>query len=351
MKNLNVYILTLLVLVSSCTCSPKKEAVKADPAVPSKCNGIYHWKTTFNLNTEEKNFLRKHSVKRIYVRMFDVDMETAPLTRHYGAIPIGTTTFREGAPKGVEIIPCVFITTRAMAIEGGRRESIKSLAKKIYTRVSNMMEYNELGPLKEIQLDCDWNQSTKGGFYGLCEEIKSLCGDSVLVSSTIRLHQLRDNPPPVDKGVLMVYNTGALRLSGPKSSILDFDDVKAYMKSEMRYGLPLDFAFPAYGWGVLFRDGQFRCLLHHTDYGNAAYYSPQEDGSFLVAKDHILEGKPLEKGDVIRLEYPDADLVAKVAALVSSSIQSNPHSVILYHLDSANLAKYSDDEISKIYSY
>ena len=65
----------------------------------------------------------------------------------------------------------------------------------------------------------------------------------------------------------------------------------------------------------------------------------------------MLEGKSLWEGDVIRMEYPTADEVIKVAELVAISVKDSTHSVILYHLDSNNLNKFTDDEISSIYSY
>ena len=176
--------------------------------------------------------------------------------------------------------------------------------------------------------------------------------DSVFVSSTIRLHQLKMDPPPVDQGVLMVYNTGALRETGTKNSILDYDDVKTYLSGKsIHYDLPLDFAFPTYGWGVMFRNGVYNGILHKTDFSDETRYKKGKEGTFVVKKDHVLEGRSLWKGDVIRMEYPTADEVKKVAELVVSSVQDSTHSVILYHLDANNLLKYTDDEISSIYGY
>lgn len=48
------------------------------PAVESTTlnnNGIYFWKTRFNLNDYELDFLRKHEISRIYVKMFDVALQ------------------------------------------------------------------------------------------------------------------------------------------------------------------------------------------------------------------------------------------------------------------------------------
>ena len=314
-------------------------------------NAIYHWKTVFDLKKDEVDFLAEHSVRRLYMRFFDVDVETSPMNATNMAIPVGTTSFKSPKPTDIEIVPTVFITVKSLV--STKEEGIDDLASKIYTRVCNMVDYNDMGPIREIQLDCDWTGSTQNLFYSLCEKTAQLAhADSVLVSSTVRLHQLRMDPPPVDQGVLMVYNTGALRETGTKNSILDYDDVKSYLSGRsIHYDLPLDFAFPTFGWGVMFRNGVYNGILHKTDYSDEARYKKGKDETFIVLKDHVLEGRSLWKGDVIRMEYPTADEVKKVAELVVSCVQNSTHSVILYHLDSSNLLKFTDDEISSIYSY
>ena len=345
-----------LVILSfwGCKDEPKLQEPPADKrtSIPRvRGNAIYHWKTVFNLNEDEIAFLSSHSIRKMYVRFFDVDVETSPMNATYSAIPIGTTAFKSPRPSNIEIVPTVFITVKSLV--STKEEGIDDLASKIYTRVCNMADYNDLGPIREIQLDCDWTNSTQNLFYSLCKKMWNLAhADSILVSSTIRLHQLKMDPPPVDQGVLMVYNTGALRETGTKNSILDYDDVKTYLSGKpIHYDLPLDFAFPTYGWGVMFRDGAYNGILHKTDYSDETHYKKGKEGTFIVKKDHVLEGKALWKGDVIRMEYPTADEVKKVAELVISSVQDSTHSVILYHLDSNNLLKYTDDEISSIYGY
>ena len=36
-------------------------------------NSIYYWRTTLKLSDEERNFLKKHDIRKVYVRFFDVD--------------------------------------------------------------------------------------------------------------------------------------------------------------------------------------------------------------------------------------------------------------------------------------
>ena len=54
--------------------------------------------------------------------------------------------------------------------------------------------------------------------------------------------------PPVDYGVLMVYNTGDPRNFMERNPILDYRDVYPYLDRLDKYPLPLAAAYPVYQW-------------------------------------------------------------------------------------------------------
>lgn len=351
-------ILAMLVLLSLYSCKgPIRETVQISPDsnadssyARADCNAVYYWKTRFGLNGFEKEFLKEHAVGRMYVRLFDVDLQSDILQGKEEIIPIGTIVFDSPVPDSVEIVPTVFITVRAleaMAVQGRLQE----YAEKIVTRVLNMADYNDLGQIHELQLDCDWTESTQNSFYSLCQEVKTqLAGRNILLSSTIRLHQLKQDPPPVDRGVLMLYNTGSVRLAGTENSILNLGDVKRFLGGKtLQYKLPLDFAYPTYGWGVWFRDGKFAGLLHHTDYSDASRYVPESDGMLRVRSEHVLEGHLLKVGDRIRKESSPYTTVAAVKKMADAAFPDTRHCTILFHLDAHNLSNYSPNEIDSLF--
>lgn len=345
-----IYLLLALVL-NSCGKSGMRPVDGSDTAaVRQDCNAVYYWKTRFALSGADTAFLRQHDVGRVYLRLFDVDVQTDPLQGGDPVIPVGTAVFDGTMPDSLDVVPVVFITVRAM-------EKMMDLsaedyyAGRIVTRILNMADYHGLGPLREVQLDCDWTESTQQAFYRLCSEARRLLDErEVMLSATIRLHQLRQDPPPVDRGVLMLYNTGAVTLPGTGNSIIDVDDVRRYLGGNpVRYALPLDFAYPTYGWGVWFRGREFMGLLHHTDYGDATRYVPDGDGMLRVRCEHVLEGHLLRVGDRIRPESSPFASVLSVKRMVDDAFPDQPHSNILYHLDSTNLSKYTPDEIRSLY--
>ena len=352
MKSITRLIVSLSVLLLFGGCSEKTPPVKASRQRDNE-NAVYFWKTRFQLGNEETAFLKDYSIKRIYLKYFDVDYESNPVTEAEGIVPVGTVSFVSSRPKDIEIVPTVFITLRALVYIRDNK-LVTNSAWQIVRRVINMTSYNEMGPIREVQFDCDWTESTQETYFALCRAANDLLKkDSIATSSTIRLHQLCLPAPPVDRGVLMLYNTGAMRDLSTKNSILDIEDVKLYLKgTPVKYALPLDFAYSTYSWGLWFRDHEFMGILHTNDYSDVSRYTASgEDGiSFLVHKEHILEGHRLIPGDVIRLETSDTNLIKETASLVSAAFPGT-HSNIIYHLDSKNLKQYSQDEIKDIFSY
>ena len=340
LRGISAWVISAICLVAAVGCGSGRNGA-ASVAGRADCNGVYYWKTVFSLDSTDTAFLERYDIGRLYVRFFDVDYDGT-------VVPMASTRFQSAKPEGVEIVPAVFITVPAIRAMKDEKE----LADHIVTRVLNMADYHDLGPVREMQLDCDWTETTRDAYYRLCAAVHDiLAPQGILLSSTIRLHQLSQAVPPVDCGVLMLYNTGAIPLPQTKNSILDEADVKSYLKGRpVAYDLPLDFAYPVYGWGVLFRGGEYVGILHETDFSDEALYQREENGYYSVVSAHILEGRALVPGDRIRLEFPSAGTIGLVQDLVDAAFPSAPHSTILYHLDSSNLSHYTDDEIHAIYS-
>ena len=324
MKKRNKFVASLLaaMLIVGCGgCNGGAEDERVNGTMSQ--NAVYHWKTTFELDSTEVSFLQKHAIKRLYLRMFDVATEPDFLNGGWQVVPIATTQFKSAIPEGVEVVPVTYITIDALREMVNKEAHYAAL---IWERLLAMVSYNECGEIHEVQLDCDWTKSTKNSYDKLCQILKdSLHTRGMELSVTIRLHQLKEIPPQADRVVLMLYNTGALKNPNTKNSILHIDDVKPYLR-KATYPLPLDYAFPAFGWGVLFEG---------------------EDFLSIVSADCKVEGPHQH----IRQERPTATEVLQVKDLVEKHFGKSSRGNILYHLDSSQLVNYSDDEITQIYSH
>ena len=291
--------------------------------IAEKHTSIYHWKSIFDLNSTEVEFLQKHNIDRIYVKLFDVATEQNFLSGTTDIVPIATTKFVSPAPEGVEIVPVVYITIEALRAMEGREAEFANL---IVERSVAMCTYNKLGKISELQLDCDWTSTSKDIYCNLCKLVKeSLQAKEIALSITVRLHQLKETPPTADSGVLMLYNTGALTNHNTRNSILDIKDAKPYIK-KLKYSIPLNYAYPTFGWGVKFENNKFISI---------------------VAEDC----KPLSNEEQIRVERPTATEILEVKTLVEQHLGKPANGNILYHLDDSQLKNYTDNEISQILAY
>ena len=341
---------TAALLLSSChrAAEPAQPQSLSDttatslPPGDSLSAGIYYWKTVFRLTEWDRNWMREHGIGRLYLRLFDVDMDrdcTEPMP-----VPIATTRFAGTVPEGIEVVPVVYITVSALR-EGG----LCNYDTLCYKRIMAMTKRNGLGPVREIQLDCDWTATTQDDYFRFCSRMRGLAArDSIRLSVTVRLHQLRTDVPPADRAVLMLYNTGSLYSTQTTNSILSASDAAPWLSRKISYPLPLSFAYPAYGWGILLRNGQFAAILHHTDFSDPARYRCDSACHYTVTRSHWLEQKQLVPGDVIRLEIAGMDETARVKAMAVASL-GRPAGNIVYHLDSLGLSEYTKADINALY--
>lgn len=311
--------LVVAAILGTIRCSKQNGAtIPPTTELHKRTNAIYYWRTTFKLSEQEKEFLQKEKIGRIYLRMFDVTAGGS------AAVPNATIRFGTSVPKDVEIVPTVFITVEALR-QTADEDKLDVLAEKIVKRITAMCSWNEITCWNEIQLDCDWTESTRDAFYILCEEVKKKA-EGKLLSSTIRLHQLTQEAPPVDYGVLMVYNTDRFDDYLTENSILNNYTVEAYLNKKMEFNLPLDVALPIFQWDIVFRDKKFVRIAHGYE--------------------------DLDSTETIRHEQVPAEELKETQRLLTKflHLKASEHSTILYHLDSTNINNYRHEEIETIYN-
>lgn len=346
-----IFTLTIIAVLAGCSGGGTTEATNTKH---TETNSVYYWRTTFSPDSAERSFINKHNIGRIYLRMFDVVADRSGDYNDFNTIPNATVRFSYGSFEGLdsmEFVPTVYITLDAMKAEKGNEDALAEL---IVQRVANMCSYNEIPNVRELQLDCDWTTSTRQSFYTLCHHVKMCISNKNLpweLSSTIRLHQLAQTPPPVARGVLMVYNTGSFDNPDSDNSIIDMEDVEPYLKHLRSYPLHLDVAYPTYSWQLLFRGRKFIGLLGRFDTADSTRFEPITDTKVRVLKDMAYNDRVINQGDIIRTETSPVADILKIKQLIDSKLTGRKHSNILYHLSTDNLSKYSSNEIDSIYAF
>lgn len=315
-------------------------------------NGIYYWRTTFKLDSVEQQFLTQNDVKRMYVRFFDVVKSGTDDSR---SKPNATITFKDAVPEGVEIVPTVYVLNNVIDFDERSmckeliNKNIDLIAQKIVRRVMSMCKAHGINNLRELQVDCDWTGRTRENFDQLCRRLQNALPDSIELSATIRLHQLRQSVPPVGRGVLMVYNTGNFRNINTKNSIIDLNNIKPYLR-DVDYDLPLDVAYPAFEWSLLYNErNEFAGIMYNMDWSDKKLYKPIGPNLYEVISRHYRKSDEvlLKPGYKIKVEQSSIEELKRVKQAIDAAVTSG--STILYHLDSKNLSKYAENEILEIY--
>ncbi|MBR6964386.1 MAG: hypothetical protein IKH86_12280 [Prevotella sp.] len=284
--------------------------------LPAEGNAMYYWRTSLRFDSTERAFMRQQNIRRLYVKFFDVAVES-----RQGAIPVATLKFNDPVPEGVEVVPTVFI------VENCLRDTIGHLAERIVTRVLKMCATNDIGAVRELQVDCDWTLRSREKYFALLSNMRRLLKEHGMnLSATIRLHQLSQPAPPVDYGALMVYNTADPRRLTDHNPILDIRDVEPYMKHLKGYKLPLATAYPLFSWQLLFNGTTFNRFL----YGE----------------------RPVLKltTDTIVSWHSEVEQILRAKSVVEKRRADASHLIILYHLDKQFISNYTNEDYEKIFS-
>ena len=261
-----------------------------------KGNAVYYWRTDLRLDSTERAFLVQYDIKKVYCRYYDVVINDDD----EGPVPNATISFSTTLPKGIELVPTVYITENCM------HEWHEGLAEKLVQRIRQMNETNDINGVSEIQIDCDYTAKSRRTYYRFLEAVKKAWGQQL--STTIRLHQLSMEAPPVDYGVLMVYNTGNPQNFTERNPILDFRDVTPYLRYLSDYSLPMATAYPVFSWLRTIQG------VHIT---------------------HTVE----------------ADEILRVKQAIEQERPTLGNAIITYHLDKENINRYKQETYEKIYHH
>ena len=284
----NIIWMSLLLCLLMAGCSERQELTEG--------NAVYFWRTDLRLDSTEWTFLQRYHINKVYCRYFDVVIDEEGAEPK----PNATIAFSCTLPDSIELIPTIYITEDCM------HQKHQGLAEKIVKRIRQMNETNDIKHVSEIQIDCDYTSKSRKNYYEFLKEVKQAWGQTL--STTIRLHQLSMEAPPVDYGVLMIYNTGDPRKWEERNPILDIRDVQPYLKRLDSYPLPLAAAYPVYQWVRMIRN--------------------------------------------IRIEHTvGADEILRVKEAVEKERSSLKNVIVTYHLDKDNINRYKPETYEEIYHH
>lgn len=311
---------------------------------------IYYWKTIFKLSQDEKLFLKQNKITRIYLHCFDVIVDAPSNTSR----PDGILTFADLIPDSTEYVPVVYITNDVL--KQTDENKIEELSFRILKLCDLIFDSKKI-KYAELQIDCDWTDSTHKNYFRLLQSIKNkINAKGQQLSVTIRLHQVKyknkTGVPPADQGMLMFYNMGDLRNTQTSNTIYDSLTASKYISSISGYPLPLDVALPIFTWGVQLKDSRAVKLLNNVcqkDIIASGLFKEIKPGYFGAEKGFFFRGTYFQSGDLLRMEEINPALSLNAAKQLSPKIKSTTFHVALYHLDESNTSRYETKDINSLY--
>lgn len=327
---------------------------------------FYYWKNydDYWFDSETLDTLQ---VRKLYVKYFEVDYDPdlGPVPKAKTDLTMNRTTWdyekQQYIPSNVaklRVIPTVFILNSVFKEpELNTREMAKNILFLVLKKYEENME--GFSCPKEIQIDCDWTESTKKVYMRFLRDLKQEMKkneslDNTQLSATLRLYAYkfpdRMGVLPVDRAMLMCYNLLTPRESGNRNSILDIKELKKYLEGADDYPVALDVALPTYSNVQVFQNKQFKSLFYKEDSTFLSYLKPLNPPFYLISKDTLVDEVYLRKGDHLKVERVSAKQIREAIDMINREVYFKDRpTMALFHLDSDELRKYTHEELVGFY--
>lgn len=305
---------------------------------------FYHWKSKALHTPKIEQTIQSNSDSTIYLRYFDIDqVNESPQSDSTGEYPVYVLTDVDLFYKTFNIVPVIFIANKVFQSD----IEVSELSQKIEELVDQISRHHFGRLFNSIQVDCDWTESTRNDYFELISELSNRFD----VSVTLRLHQIKypnqTGIPPVDRGVLMLYNMGELSDTA-RNSIIDPEIVAMYVGNNTNYPIPLDVALPLFSQTVIRNnDGHIR-LMNHSERDmldkHGDYFSKIAPNRYQVIADTFCKGFYLSQGYTLEVEELSEGEVVEAFQKLESS-QLDLRNIIFYHLDDRVLNSINVEKI------
>ncbi len=339
-------VLCLLIMGLSCL----EESVKVRQVHPA----FYYWKSYFKWSSQQEELLQHLETRSLYIKLFDVDW----VDEWQRVLPVATLTGKHNIPKNANIVPTIYITNRVF-YHLQDSSAVDSLVERVQKGVRNLWKEDSSATnwqIKQLQFDCDWTQQTQTAYFYFLHQMKKFtASQNWELSATIRLHQIKYKQqtgiPPVDRGLLMFYNTGSVNDYQEKNAILDMATASQYTSHLPKYPLELDLALPLFSWAVVFRKKKFQYLVNHLRLETLSNHSDFQNKNgtiFSVTKNTYIKNTAFQKGDEVRIEQVSPTLLQESVQHLRQYWPNDSLTLAFYHLDSLTLQPYTHETLQQL---
>ncbi len=303
---------------------------------------FYHWQTTLSLSAADSAYLSAAGCQQLYIKVLDIARDPATdAIAPYALLAVRDTARLAQWP----VVPAIFIANSVF--QQTDAATTDWLAQKTAQALRSV--WTQFPPagrkMTEVQFDCDWTATTRAAYFDFLQKMAAQLPGTAL-SATIRLHQYKfpkkTGVPPVQRGMLMLYNTGNIEDELETNSIFHPADAQRYLTgAPARYPLPLDLALPLFSWALVYRDGELWKIIPGDFTPTTPEAFTTTPGGYEVQTGTFQSGHFLRPGDRVRIERITPELLRAAAALAPQISLAPDAKWAFYHLDSAARRDFS----------
>ena len=329
-------VLVVLIVLSMSSCANNIET--------NKNISFYHWKSKALFNQSYKKAFSTTKSNKLYLHYFDVESLAKPSWNDGGIFPTYVLKYVSKDFRDLEIVPVVYITNSVFK----EQIEVSELSDRIKKLINQISEAHFKKEIKQIQVDCDWTESTRAAYFELINELQK----SFEIDVTIRLHQIKfkdkTGVPPVKSGTLMLYNVGDLK-NQQQNSILEASIVKQYVNAKTDYPLPLNLGLPLFSQTVIKNNNNEIKIINNSERDvlkQDDHFKIMDDLNLMVVKDTLYKGFFLSKGFSLKFEEINETAIIESYKIIKNS-KLNVDEIIFYHLDEKSLSNINLTQILK----
>lgn len=305
---------------------------------PAPETSFYIWKSNPDLTSDEAVFFQKTHAKKLYLRVFDVDIDQGK--------PAPKAVLKNFDSKFIDTdyIPVVFITNDSFKyLSDSDNQELAQNVFKLVHEIADEFDFD----YQEIQIDCDWTGTTRENFFFFLKNLSEISQKKI--TSTLRLHQVKYRQqtgiPPVDKVYLMAYATSNPTENQDINSILDQNLLMDYLQNINDYPLDFDIALPLYSWAIVTNHlGRKKIInaVSQNDLNTLDFIF--KDGYYIAQKDVFFKGFYVNKGFKIKLEEISPELLNETKTYLNKHVRK-PYQYVYYHLDRQFTNRFNSEDL------
>ncbi|MFM7682459.1 MAG: hypothetical protein ACKO7P_06905 [Bacteroidota bacterium] len=322
---------------------------------------FYYWQNQpYFLSETESQTVNKLKVKKLYIKFFEVDYNDLQGIFPFAKNELNLSRYDTIDTK-IEVVPTVYI----------RNEVFKQTSKKVISELANNIlfliekkfkkQYEENPIPKEIQMDCDWTESTKDNYHWFLtilkeKMLKNPFFKNIKTSATLRLYAYKFPDKmgvlPVDRAMLMCYNLIPPFDAGDRNSILNISELDKYLVGSDSYPLPLDIALPIYSSVQVYQNNSFAGIIYSEDSTFVKQTKKLNNTWYLSKMDTAINGIFIRKGDKLKVEKMNFKLINKAIKSILEHVELDEKPTIsLFHLEDYELTNFTNEELDSCFNY